>query len=67
MIKENSLEISYEELRADVIKLGVKTDYEVICYLVAIGVPIKGYILNYISRLTREAIINRIEKDLKPF
>ena len=60
MIEQNKLEISYEELRADVIKLGVKTDYEVICYLVAIGVPIKGYILNYISRLTREAIINRI-------
>ena len=63
MIEQNRLEISYEELRADVIKLGVKTDYEVICYLVAIGVPIKGYILSYISRLTSEAIINRIEKD----
>lgn len=61
MIGQNRQEISYEELRADVITLGIKRDYEVICYLVAIGVPIKGYILNYISRLDKECLINNIE------
>lgn len=63
MIKENAQEISYEELRADVKKMRINSEYEVICYLVAIGVPIKGYILHYISRLTQECIINRIERE----
>jgi hypothetical protein len=57
--------ISYEELRADVITLGINSEYEVICYLVALGVPIKPYILGYISRLNQEYLINRIEP-LKP-
>lgn len=61
MIEQNKPEISYEELRADVIELKVKSEYEVICYLVAIGVPIKPYILAYISRLNQEYLINRIE------
>ena len=63
MIPENAPEISYDELRADVIELKVNSEYEVICYLVAIGVPIKPYILAYISRLNNEYLINRIDCD----
>jgi hypothetical protein len=65
MIEQYKDGISYEELRADVKKLRIKSEYEVICYLVAIGVPIKPYILGYISRLNQEYIINRIEREEK--
>lgn len=65
MIEQYKDGISYDELRADVITLGMNSEYEIICYLVAIGVPIKPYILGYISQLNQEYLINRIEP-LKP-
>lgn len=49
--------MSYEELKADVIKIGFTTRYEAICYLVALDIPIKAHILAYIARLVNEDII----------
>lgn len=34
--------ISYEDMKADVIKMGLKSRYDVICWLVALNMPIKA-------------------------
>ena len=50
--------ISYEELKADVLKMGLKTPYEVVLYMVGINFPIKAVAIRYISWLQRDGIIN---------
>ena len=52
------MELSYEEIKADVIKIGLKTKYDVVCYMVALDMPIKAYAINCIERLVKEGIIN---------
>lgn len=52
------MELSYEEIRADVIKIGLESKYDVVCYFVSIDMPIKAYAINCIERLAKEGIIN---------
>lgn len=49
--------ISYEELKADVLKIGLKTRYDVVLYMVGINFPIKAVAIRYISWLQRDGII----------
>ena len=53
--------MSYEDIKADVIKMGLKSRYSVICWLVALNMPIKAYALNCIERLVNEGILEDLE------
>ncbi len=50
--------ISYEELKADVLEMGLKTRYDVVLYMVAINFPIKAVAIRFIGWLVRDGIIN---------
>lgn len=49
--------ISYEELKENVLKIGLKTRYDVVLYMVGIKFPIKAVAIRYISWLQRDGII----------
>lgn len=49
--------ISYEELKADVLKMGLKTRYDVVLYMVGINFPIKAVAIRYIGWLQRDGVI----------
>ena len=57
--------ISYEDMKADVIKMGLKSRYDVICWLVALNMPIKAYAINCIERLVKEGILEDLEHSNK--
>lgn len=49
--------ISYEELKENVLKIGLKTRYDIVLYMVEINFPIKAVAIRYISRLKQDGII----------
>jgi hypothetical protein len=54
-MQENYLE--YEELKKDVIEIGLQTRFDVVCYMSALGMPIKAVAISYCQRLLKEGII----------
>lgn len=49
--------ISYEELKENVLKIGLKTRYDVVLYMVGINFPIKAVAIRYIGLLQHDGII----------
>lgn len=49
--------MSYDELKADVIKMGLASRYDVALYLAALDIPLKPYVISLIERLYKEGII----------
>lgn len=49
--------MEYTELKQEVIKIGLATRYDVICYLVALDIPIKASALHNIAMLVSEGVI----------
>ena len=49
--------MNYEELKADIIKIGLTNRYEVVLYVAALGYDIKPYIISLIERLYNEGIV----------
>ena len=47
----NEFYMGYDEIKADVIKMGLKNRYEVICWFVALNMPVKAYAINCVERL----------------
>ena len=53
--------MSYEDIKADVIKMGLKSRYDVVLWLVTLNMPIKAYAINCIERLVNEGILEDLE------
>ena len=49
--------MAYELLKADVIKMGLSSRYEVALHLAALDIPLKPYVISLIDRLYKEGII----------
>ena len=49
--------ISYEELKENVLKIGLKTRYDVVLYMFGINFPIKAVAIRYIGLLQQDGII----------
>jgi hypothetical protein len=50
--------LTYEELRQAVIAIVLTTKYDVVCYMVAVDMPIKAYAINCIERLAKDGLLN---------
>lgn len=57
----NEFYMGYDEIKADVIKMGLKNRYEVICWFVALNMPVKAYAINCVERLVNQGIIEDLE------
>ena len=57
--------MSYEDIKADVIKMGLKSRYSVICWFVALNMSIKAYALNCVERLVNEGILEDLEHTIE--